>query len=227
VTRAAYRLSPGRKIVPVLDALRETHGAARWRRREEPLAVLIRGVLSQNTSDVNSGRAFESLMARFGDWEGVARARTRSIAAAIKSGGLADQKAAAIKAVMRWLGERDGYSLGFLGGLETDEAEGLLTAIKGVGIKTARLTLLFGLGRPIFVVDTHVLRVSRRLGLVPPKCTREKAHILLDEIVPDDRKYEGHLNMIAHGRRICIARNPRCGGCPVAGWCLHVRGLGV
>jgi endonuclease-3 len=227
VTRAAYRLSPGRKIVPVLDVLRKAYGSEKWRPRGEPLAVLVRGVLSQNTSDVNSGRAFDSLMQRFGDWEAVAGARARSIAAAIRSGGLADQKAATIKAIMRWLGEGGGYSLDFLAGLETDEAERLLTGIKGVGIKTARLTLLFGLGRPIFVVDTHVLRVSRRLGLVPPKCTREKAHVLLDDLIPDRRKYEGHLNMIAHGRRTCIARSPRCDGCPVAGWCLHVRGMDV
>jgi endonuclease-3 len=207
----------------VLDALEGAYGRPRWRKREEPLAVLVRGVLSQNTSDVNSGRAFENLMAEFGTWPVVAAARTGRIARAIRSGGLADQKAATIKALLRWLDGKGGYSLDFLRGLDSGCAERELTAIKGVGIKTARLTLMFGFGRPVFVVDTHVLRVSRRLGLVPERCGREKAHVLLDPLVPDARKYSGHLNIIAHGRSVCHARSPECDGCCVRRWCVHVR----
>jgi len=215
-------LPPERKIGPVLDALEVAYGRPRWRKGEEPLAVLVRGVLSQNTSDVNSGRAFDELMSKFANWEAVAAAPVRRVAHAIRTGGLAEQKAATIKAVLKWLGGKGGYSLDFLRELDSDRAERELTAIKGVGIKTARLTLLFGLGWPVFVVDTHVLRVSRRLGLVPERCGREKAHVLLDPLVPDGRKYSGHLNIIAHGRRVCHARSPRCSGCCVRPWCRHV-----
>lgn len=220
---AAHKLRPERKIGPVLRTLDEHYGRKIWR-GGEPLGVLVRGILSQNTSDVNSGRAYEGLMQEFGGWGEIARATPKRIARAIRSGGLADQKARTIKSVMRWLGRLDGYSLDFLRELDSRRAERELTAIKGVGIKTARLVLLFGLGWPVFVVDTHVLRVSKRLGLVPRRCSREKAHLLLDDLVPDGDKYSGHLNMIAHGRQTCGSRSPDCAACPVRRWCLHVRG---
>ena len=222
---APHKLTPEKKIRPVLRALKAAYGEKVHGGGRVPLAVLIRGVLSQNTSDVNSGRAYDALMDRFGDWEGVATASKRQIARAIVSGGLADQKAGTIRDIMRWLGHRGAYSLDFLEGLDNTEAERQLTHIKGVGIKTARLTLLFGLERPIFVVDTHVHRVSRRLGLIPPKCGREKAHDLLDDLVPDDQKYSGHMNMIEHGRRTCRSQSPLCDGCCACRWCLFVRGL--
>jgi endonuclease-3 len=211
----------------VLAALEEAYGRPIWHPDEEPLAVLVRGVLSQNTSDVNSGRAFDELMATFGTWPAIAAAPVRRIARAIRTGGLADQKAATIKSVLAWVSERGSASLDFLRRLDSDRAEKELTAIKGVGIKTARLTLLFGFGRPVFVVDTHVLRVSRRLGLVPERCGREKAHVLLDAVVPDERKYSGHLNIIDHGRRVCHARSPECTICCVRPWCVYVRGAGA
>jgi endonuclease-3 len=227
VAAAPCKLKPESKIGPVLDALAERYEAHDRHGGDDPLSVLVLGVLSQNTSDVNSGRAWESLMAEFGDWEAIAAATPRRIARAIRSGGLADQKARTIKAVLRWVAEQGsseaGYTLDFLRDLPVDEAEKRLTSVKGVGIKTARLTLLFGFGHPTFVVDTHVLRVSRRLGLVPEKCGREKAHLLLDALVPDERKYSGHLHMIAHGRRTCHPRNPACDACPVRTWCLYVR----
>lgn len=220
---APHRLSPGRKILPVVGALESFYGRPE-RAPGEPLAVLVRGVLSQNTSDVNSGRAFRALMARFGDWQGVAAATERQIARAIRSGGLADQKAAAIGRIMDWLGRRgDGYSLAFLRPLDSSEAEAQLTGLKGVGIKTARLVLLFGFGRPVFVVDTHVHRVARRLGLIAENCGRGRAHTLLDALIPDDKKLTVHLNMISHGRRTCRARGPLCDGCPVRRWCVFVR----
>ncbi len=223
-TEHAWKLPAARKTGPVLDALDERYGRKEHLVRDDPLAVLVRGILSQNTSDVNSHRAYASLMERFGDWEGVAAASPAQIERTIRSGGLAQQKSRTINAVMEWLSDRDGYSLDFLGDLDSREVERSLTGIRGVGIKTARLVLLFGFGRPVFVVDTHVHRVSRRLGLIPEKATRRKAHDLLDGLVPDEDKYSGHLNMIEHGRRTCRARNPLCGECVVRPWCLYVRG---
>jgi len=225
VAQAPYRFGPQRKIVPVLRALDERYGVKKRGKPTDPLAVLIRGVLSQNTSDVNSGRAYNSLMEQFGGWEAIDGATEREVARAIRAGGLADQKAATIKSIMRWLGQRGAYSLEFLRHFDDTQVEAELTAIKGVGVKTARLVLLFGFGRPVFVVDTHVLRVSRRLGLIPAGCGREKAHVLLDGLVPAERKYSGHLNMIEHGRRTCRARSPACPDCPVRKWCLYVHGL--
>ncbi len=218
-----HEMSPPEKIGPVLDALRDRYGPKRRSEPRDPLDVLVRGVLSQNTSDTNSGRAWHSLMDAFEDWETMAQAEPEEIAEAIRSGGLADQKAATITAVLDWLGERGDYSLEFLHELGNREAERKLTSIKGIGVKTARLVLLFGLQRPVFVVDTHVHRVSRRLGLIPDKSSRTKAHDLLEGIVPDSRKYCGHLNMIQHGRRTCRSQNPLCGGCCVRDWCVYVR----
>jgi len=225
LAKPAYALSPEQKIRPILKDLDDRYGVKRWRPGNEPLAVLIRGVLSQNTSDINSGRAYESLMNEFGGWEKLAAARASQIARAIRAGGLAAQKAATIKAVMRWLAGTGSYSLDHLRSMDSGEVQARLTAIKGVGVKTARLVLLFGFGRPEFVVDTHVLRVSKRLGLIPPNCSREKAHVLLDALLPDDSKYSGHMNMIEHGRRTCAARSPKCPVCSVQKWCLYVRGL--
>lgn len=219
---APHRLSPERKLPGVLDALREEYGVPE-RPRREPLEVLIRGVLSQNTSDLNSGRAYRQLRGRFPSWPELAGANPEEIADAIRQGGLARQKAATIGSIMDWLGKRGEYSLDFLAQLDTPEAEKRLKEIKGVGVKTARLVLLFGLRRPTFVVDTHVLRVSRRLGLVPDNCGRVRAHRLLDELIPDRRKYPAHLNMIEHGRTLCRAQGPLCEGCPVRPWCLYLR----
>jgi len=215
---SVHRRSPEAKIGPLLAALEACYGRP-VRPRRDPLEVLIRGVLSQNTNDRNSGRAYENLVRTFGSWARMAAARRAEVERAIRVGGLPAQKAAAIQAALRWLRGRGGYSLEFLRDLPPAEAERQLTALKGVGIKTARLVLLFGFGRPLFVVDTHVHRVAQRLALIPPKCSREKAHALLDALVPDADKYSAHMNLIAHGRQICHARKPQCERCPVRRWC--------
>jgi endonuclease-3 len=218
-----HTLDPADKIVPVLDALREYYGKVKQPDRD-PLQVLVRGVLSQNTSDVNSARAYDNLMETFGSWEKIARADASEVQKAIQSGGLAERKARTILAALRWLGEEDGtYSLDFLGNNPPEEGEKLLRQIKGVGVKTARLVLLFGFEMPTFVVDTHVLRVSQRLRLVPENCGREKAHRLLSDLVPPKRTYCAHMNMIEHGRTLCRPSSPDCDGCPVRQWCVYVR----
>jgi len=216
---AAYALSPERKTAPVLGAFQARYGLPRWKPRD-PMEVLVRGVLSQNTSDSNSAQAYERLMDRFGSWAAVAAAQERQIREAIRVGGLAAQKAGTIRRILAQYGGGAGRSLEHLKGLPARDAERELTSIKGVGTKTARLVLLFAFGTPVFVVDTHVLRVAHRVGLIPPNCTREKAHVLLDALIPDGRKYSAHMNMIRHGRETCHPRAPSCSGCPVRKWCL-------
>ncbi len=215
-----HSLPPENKIMPVLNALREEYGIPQQPDRD-PVAVLVRGILSQNTSDTNSGRAYEELRSRFPSWEEVAGADREAVKRAIKSGGLADRKARTIQSALQWLGERGDYSLDFMRSMEAEEAENALREIKGIGIKTARLILLFGFEMSTFVVDTHVLRVSQRLRLVPADCGREKAHDLLSAIVPAGRTYPAHMNMIEHGRALCNPRNPQCNRCPVLKWCVY------
>ena len=221
-TTAPHRLSPECKAPHLFDALEDLYGRPK-RPRRDPLAVLIRGVLSQNTSDVNSARAYDSLLERMGSWEAIAQAGADAIERSIRSAGLAQQKAGTIQRVMERLGEQGAYHLDHLRDMPPGEAERWLTSIKGVGVKTARLVLLFGFGVPVFVVDTHVLRVSRRLGLVRPNCTRERAHCLLDALVPETRRYSAHMNLIRHGREICHAQRPRCDDCALRQWCVFVR----
>jgi len=223
VNAGQRQLEPQRKVTAVLDALKGTYGRQR-RGRRDPLEVLVRGILSQNTSDVNSARAYQALRKRFATWQQVANAMPADIALTIKCGGLANQKAEAIRCALVKLSENGNPSVNRLMHMDSPAAERELTAIKGVGIKTARLVLLFGFGRPVFVVDTHVHRVARRAGLVPPQTGREKAHMLLDELIPDNRKYEAHINLIRHGRQCCRARKPLCGECCIRKWCAFAHG---
>ncbi|NLG79617.1 MAG: endonuclease III [Firmicutes bacterium] len=189
-------------------------------RREEPLDVLISTVLSQNTSDVNSVRAFRRLRERFPTWDDVRTADVRKVADAIRSGGLADIKAARIQRILNRLHrERGSASLDFLAHLDARAAREYLMSLDGVGPKTAACTLLFGCGMPVFPVDTHVLRVARRLGLISGRCGAEGAHEVMASVVPSELVYSLHVNTIAHGRRRCRPRKPRCDGCLLAPEC--------
>lgn len=180
---------------------------------------LILTILSQNTSDVNSHRAFRSLKDRFPQWDQAAEAGEEEIEKAIRSGGISQVKAARIKAILDMLYEEKGsYSLEHLGDMEPQQALDYLMDIPGVGRKTAAVLLLFRLDYPYFPVDTHIFRVGKRLGIIPRKSSPEKAHDLMDEIVPDDIKYRFHINLITHGRQVCKARKPNCAGC-----CLNKR----
>ena len=179
-------------------------------------------VLSQNTSDVNSDRAFAGLRARFPDWETVARAPVGAVADAIRVGGLAQLKAPRIQHILATIEEREGrIDLGRLEGLPDAEVEAYLRSLPGVGRKTAACVLVFSLGRPAFPVDTHVHRVTGRLGWVPEAATADAAYDLLAEAVPPDVRYELHLALVIHGRTVCRARAPACGDCPVLTVCAY------
>ena len=209
-------LAPAR-IVELLDA---AYGTVPWRPHGEPIAELVLTILSQNTSDANSGRAFIRLVNEFPDWPSLLDADVRAIEEAIRPGGLAPTKAPRIQAMLRevW-GRRESFDLSFLGELPLEEARAFLRSLPGVGPKTAACVLLFALGRPALPVDTHVHRVAKRLGLVPEKSTAEQAHGLLESMVDPALVYPFHIQLIKHGRRTCSARRPNCPECPLRTSC--------
>jgi endonuclease-3 len=208
------------KYGPIYAALVDAYGEPTWRQSLPPVDELISTILSQNTNDTNRDVAFERLCERFDSWEDVRDAETAQLVDAIRPAGLANQKAPRIQQALRDITEKAGeISLDFLQDMSVDDAKSWLTSLHGVGPKTAAIVLLFGMGRPAFPVDTHVHRVAGRLGLIPSDMSAEKAHDLLEEIVPPDQYYAFHLNLIKHGREICIARNPHCDECFLQEWC--------
>jgi endonuclease-3 len=205
--------------------LREIYGEPQWRPHLDPVSELVSTILSQNTNDVNRDRAFESLRARFPSWEAVCEAGEDEIKEAIRIAGLANHKGPAIQRALRHISEQRGdLSLDFLRDLPIEEAKAWLVAIKGVGPKTAAIVLLFSLRMPAFPVDTHVHRVTGRLGLIGPKVTREKAHVVLEALLPSELYYAFHLNVIRHGRQVCAARSPRCELCALSELCEYHAG---
>ena len=207
-------------INQVIKLLEREYGPCRRHPNEDPVDVLIETILSQNTSDANSGRAFACLKSSFDNWEAVASAPARGIAQAIKCGGLSQIKATRIKQVLQQIETEEGrITLGSLKSRTMTEAEEYLRGLPGVGPKTASCVLLFSLGKPSLPVDTHIFRVSRRLGLIGPKIPIDKAADLLRKQVPPSRVYQFHIHMIEHGRRVCHARGPSCSRCALRGIC--------
>lgn len=184
---------------------------------------LVLTILSQNTSDTNRDRAYADLRAAFGGWDEVADAPVRAIARAIRRGGLAPTKAPRIREVLRSLRQR-GVRLdgGGLRGLPDQALWQLLIGLPGVGPKTAACVLLFSLDRPYFPVDTHVHRVARRLGLVDARADAAAAQAALQRIVPSELVYEAHMQLIRHGRQVCVARRPYCSACVLFDLCPKV-----
>ncbi|MFW6125956.1 MAG: endonuclease III domain-containing protein [Chloroflexota bacterium] len=207
-------------VSEVIKDLGREYGVPQWQPHTDPLTELIRAILSQNTSDANSGRAFRNLAASFGSWEDIAAADVDDIAGAIRDGGLNKVKAGRIKKMLQdILNSRGSLDLSFLAELPIGEAKAWLRDLPGVGQKTAACVLLFGLGRPALPVDTHVHRVSRRLGLIDARVSAERASEILEAMVPPEDVYQFHINLIAHGRRVCRAQHPRCNACVLAYGC--------
>jgi endonuclease-3 len=207
-------------IEEVIELLEQEYGPREWHADREPIDVLIGTILSQNTSDINSGRAFTSLKASFDSWKVVASAPAEHIAQIIKSGGLSQIKAVRIKQVLEQIEKEQGrINLNSLKSMSMAEAEDYLMSLPGVGHKTARCVLLFSLGKPSLPVDTHVFRVAKRLGLIDSRVSVEKAHSLLQEQIPHSKVYQFHIHMIEHGRQICHARQPRCDRCILRSIC--------
>lgn len=206
----------------ITQNLEATYGVPRNSRPDDPLDELILTILSQSTSDINSHRAFQSLKQKFPTWEAARRARTTSIAAAIKSGGLANIKSVVIKNVLNEIQQRRGQlDLSFLRTVPVAEAMEFLTSLKGIGPKTANCVLLFACKRSVFPIDTHIFRVTRRLGLIPQIGSDEQAHRLMERLIPSGKHYSLHVNLIRHGRQTCRPQNPRCKQCCLIEYCQY------
>ncbi len=216
------------KYSTVFAILNNTYGRPVWHTHGSPMDQLVGTILSQATADVNTERAYASLIARFPDWESVMDAPPEEVVAAIRSAGLSNIKGPRIQAALRYVQRQRGeLSLDFLADLPLAEALAWLTAIDGVGPKTASIVLLFSLGRPAFPVDTHVYRVTRRLGLLPERMNANQAHDFLAALGAPETYYPMHINLIRHGREICRARSPQCHICPLQDWCDYYQSVVV
>src|SRR4051812_46552599 len=204
----------------IIQNLERTYGVPVNERASDPLDMLIKIILSQATSDTNSHRTFAALKKRFPSWDAALRAREQSIADTIRSGGLANQKAAVIKSVLRQIKTEHGtLDLSFLHDVSSEEATRYLSQFRGIGPKTIACTLLFACRKEVFPLDTHIFRILRRIGLIPQKCTDARAHEMMNKIVPQGKFYSFHVNLIRHGRTLCRPRDPLCERCPVVEYC--------
>ncbi len=214
------------RAVMVHQRLLEHFGHPQWRNPLPPLDELVSTILSQNTNDINRDRAFEALRRRFSTWEQLRDAPVEDVVQAIRPAGLANQKGPRIQQVLRQITAQHGsLSLDFLKDLPPEDVSAWLRGFKGVGPKTAAIVLLFSLGKPAFPVDTHIYRVSGRIGLRPAKMNAEQAHAHLAGLLPPDSYYAAHLNLIRLGREICQARRPKCPICPLQDLCDYYAGL--
>jgi endonuclease-3 len=206
--------------IAVHQKLLQAFGEPIWRNPLPAVDELVSTILSQNTNDVNRDRGFNALRAKFPTWEQVRDANSRDVIEAIKVAGLANQKGPRIQQVLREITkERGSLNLDFLADLPLEEARAWLTKFNGVGPKTAAIVLCFSLNMPAFPVDTHIYRVSGRIGLRPEKMTVEQAHPHLESLFPSETYYAAHLNLIRLGREVCGARKPNCPKCPILKLC--------
>ncbi|NCP86888.1 MAG: hypothetical protein CO094_04135 [Anaerolineae bacterium CG_4_9_14_3_um_filter_57_17] len=208
------------KALAVHTALLQFYGEPLWRNPLPAVDELISTILSQNTNDVNRDRAFDALRRRFPSWEAVRDAPTAEVVASIRLAGLANQKGPRLQKVLQQISaERENFDLSFLKQMPLEEARAWLMKFNGVGPKTAAIVLCFSLGIPALPVDTHVYRVTGRIGLRPAEMSVEAAHPHLESLLPPKTYYAAHLNLIRLGREICHARKPNCPACPLKMLC--------
>ncbi len=209
-------------VAPILDDL---YPPRPYKRRGTVLDMLIGTILSQNTTDRNSGQAMQQLKERYPTYEAVLAAPEAELIDTIRIAGLGNQKGPRIKrALQTLLDERGEFDLEFLGEMDADEARAWLTSIKGIGLKTASIVISFGFNGKAFPVDTHVNRVSQRIGFTPQGTTPDKAHYIMEAIVPPEDYFSAHLQLIQHGRTLCKARSPKCSECPIKDHCDYYQG---
>jgi len=207
-------------IRDVVERLETLYGRPRRIARFDPMDELVSCIMSQHTSDANSFPAFTSLKEAFPEWEQVVLAGPERLADVIRKAGLANQKAKNIVACLKQIRARAGeYSLEHLRSKPTLEARQWLMDLPGVGPKTASIVLCFSMGRETIPVDTHIYRVSWRIGIIPEGIGEVKAHDLLLEIVPAELAFRYHTDLIQHGRVVCKAPIPNCEACPITDRC--------
>lgn len=200
------------------------YGEPTWRNPLPPLDELLSTILSQNTNDVNRDRAFVALRETFPTWEAVRDAPLAEVVAAIRPAGLANRKGPRIQKVLRQItAERGSLDLSFLRALPPHEVRAWLTRFNGVGPKTVAIVMLFSLGMSAFPVDTHVHRVTGRLGLRPPRMGADGTHNLMEDLLPPETYAAAHLNLIRLGRETCHARRPDCPNCPLRRLCQYYK----
>jgi len=206
------------------ERLVDLYGQPEWRPHLQPVDELVSTILSQNTTDTNRDKAFFALKEQYPQWQMVIDATESAVIETIRPAGLANQKGPRIQAALVDIKVAQGeISLDFLNDLPLEDARKWLVQLHGVGPKTSAIVLLFAFNRPAFPVDTHVFRLSKRLGLIDENISAEKAHEVLESMIEPDSYYAFHLNLIRHGREICSARNPKCELCPLQEMCDYYR----
>ena len=215
-------MEPSQLALEMQNRLIEFYGYPEWRNPLPPLDELVSTILSQNTNDVNRDKAFFSLKKRYPDWQHVRDAPEEEIIDTIRVAGLANQKGPRIQKVLRQITEINGeLDLSFLESYSPQDAKEWLMQFKGIGPKTAAIVLQFSLGLPAFPVDTHIYRITGRIGLRPEKMSADKTHPFMESLLPQKTYYPAHLNIIRLGREVCQARKPRCSECPLNDICKY------
>lgn len=230
--RATWRKPTRKRVRAIRDRLRAVYGIPRMAPHGDPIAELVLTVLSQSTNDRNRDVAYLRLRERLPSWEAVMRAPVEEVEEAIRPGGISKVKSARIKAILQAIAAGGGRPSNHLGGRASDrlsldwlpdvslaEARDYLTALPGVGRKTAACVLLFAYGLHDVPVDTHVSRVGMRLGLLRKGAPFEELHDEMLSLTPSGEELELHVNLLRHGRRTCHARKPTCGECALARMC--------
>ena len=213
------------KIEKTHQILMDFYGRLKLEPRREPLRELISTMLSHRTNHANEEKAYFNMLETFGDWDGVLQAKFEDLADSLKPAQFPGQKAANIQKVLKIIKEhpenKGKISIDFLKKMDTEEALEWLTGLPGVGLKTATLLLLFNYKKPVMPVDTHVFRVSQRIGILTATDTPEKAHTILLEMLPEDpaELYNYHIHLLWHGQKICVWRKPKCEKCPLTKIC--------
>lgn len=214
-----------RKAKALHEKLYQVYGEPNWTKLDG-VSELVSTILSQNTNDGNRDLAYVRLRARFATWEAVRDAKTDDVIEAIRPAGLANQKGPRIQQALRRITEERGaLNIDFLAKMPADEGRAWLTSIHGVGMKTASIVLLFCYDLPAFPVDTHVHRVTGRVGLRSEKMSADDTHLLMEKLCPPGAAGPFHINIIRHGREICHARNPECARCPIQKLCDYYQGM--
>lgn len=204
----------------IVAALAADQGPLPYMRRHDPVSELVTTLLSHSTTDVNQERAFRTLRERFPTWDDVRAAPVSDVEDAVRVAGLANQKAPRVQAALDAIADDPrGDDLEWLGAIPLAEAMGFLTALDGVGPKTAACVMCFCFDAHVVPADTHVHRIALRTHVVPPRATAATAQDRLSAWTPPGVAFATHMRLIAHGRTVCVARGPRCGGCALLGLC--------